>query len=183
MGEAKRREQLGTTRQVHFTRWELLDVINFLVPLAPQPGQPPPPAPKKKLDRDGRRALRSALDQLGIRELWYKAKSGPIMPGEVPEWQVREVTVDAINVLLGTFKAELDDHGDYRDLMNIGEIEDRLEDAKSGDYVLPPEPKPAKPPGEQAFAEPAVEVPAPAPPADEQAAPVPEAEPAVAAAE
>lgn len=135
MGEAKRRQdELGLTRKILFTRYELMDVIAFLVPQYP-PDDPRATAPQKKINRDMRRPLREALRQLKVLDIWHQARKGPIMPQQIPDKRVCELTVDAINTLLTLFNVEMD----YRDTLNIGEIEDRLEDAKSGEYVLPPE--------------------------------------------
>lgn len=139
MGEAKRREDLGPTRKIQFTRYELMDVISFLVPQY-APNDPRATAAQKKINRDTRKPLRSALSQLGVLEIWHRARSGPVAPTEIPEVQVRELTVDAINTLLTCFNVEMD----YRDMLNVGEIEDRLEDAKAGLYELP-EQAPAAP--------------------------------------
>lgn len=154
MGEAKRRENLGLTRRIFLENYELTDLIVFLV------GDPNRPAANpKKMDRDKRRALRSALDQFGILDLWRDARrgGGAIRPELMPAAKTREVSVDAINTLLTHLKDEMD----ARDMMNIGEIEDRLEDAKDGLYEPPPDP-PAPAPALEAVPEP--------PPAAEPAA-------------
>jgi hypothetical protein len=133
MGEAKRREDLGPTRQIRFEGYELMDVITFLVPQYP-PDDPRATAAQKKIGRDMRRPLRSALEQLGILDIWHIARKRALQPGELKAAKVCTLTVDAINTLLTLFNVEMD----YRDTLNVGEIEDRLEDAKAGIYVLPP---------------------------------------------
>lgn len=160
MGEAKRRQdELGLTRKIRFMRHELMDIIAFLVPQY-GPDDPRATVPQKKINRDARRPLRQALDQLKVLDIWHRARKGPVQSAEIPDTRVCELTVEAINTLLSLFNVDMD----YRDMLNIGEIEDRLEDAKAGIYVMPEEPAPPAPPASAAADVPTEATEAPADP-------------------
>jgi hypothetical protein len=124
MGEAKRREQLGPTRSVRVSKYELTDLVNFV---AGPPGEQGP-----KIDQVARRRLRSALRQVGALEMWDLARRGLLTPdyiAKIPETTVKVLTVDAINELLSKIALM-----DNRTSLNLGDFEERLEDAKRGSY-------------------------------------------------
>lgn len=126
MGEAKRREDLGPTRKIRVSKEELADLVNYLAG--------PPDHEGKKIDRDARRAMRSALEQIGVLDLWRRARKGPMTKADqdlLPNGQIRELTVDAISTLLANLKDM-----DVRTALNLGDLEERLEDARAGTYVI-----------------------------------------------
>lgn len=133
MGDAKRKlDELGTTRKIHFDGRELTDLLNWLLADATKVDK------AKKMPTAQRRSFRSALRQMGILDIYKDAKRGVLQPGDLPKSGVKTMTVDAIDVM-GTFFSAFE--FDYRELLDIGEIEERLADAKAGIYELPAEDK------------------------------------------
>lgn len=128
MGEAKRRRDLGPTRKIRFEGYELFDLVQYLVTNAAKPEA------TKVADRKQRLAFRIALDQLDILDIWHRVKvsGGQMLPEDMPKGGVKELTVDNIETLLTILSGPMD----FRDTLNIGGIEEKLEDAKHGLYVL-----------------------------------------------
>lgn len=127
MGDAKRRRDLGPTRRIRFEGYELFDLVQYLVTNAAKPDA-------TKMDRKQRLAFRSALDQMDVLDTWHKVKvnNGQMLPEDMPKGGVKEMTVDAIETMLTALSAPMD----FRDTLNLGSIEEKLEDAKVGIYVL-----------------------------------------------
>lgn len=137
MGDAKRRlDELGTTREIHFDGRELTDLLNWLLTDARKERDK-----SRKLSVDKRRAFRSALRQMGILEIYQRARKGTLKPGETPEGGVKTMTVDAIDTMLAHLAVEMD----HAETLDIGELEERMQDAKAGVYEPPPADAPAAP--------------------------------------
>lgn len=133
MGEAKEKarklDELGPTRVIHFEGRELTALFNWMFADAAKKDK------ARKLASDKRRAFRSALRQMGLLKIWEGIRSGKIKNGEVPKGGRVTLTTDAIDTLLEQLKVEMD----YSETFEVGEIEERLLDAKAGLYELPPE--------------------------------------------
>lgn len=146
MGEAKNRlDALGPTRRLRVERADLMNLITHFVQ----------PDDRGKLqvvgDRMKRRAVNSAMDQLGVLAVWRKARKGagsltPEVIESIPLVAIRPLSVDAIQTIQGMLAGPLD----IRDSLNLADFEDMLDDALAGLFD----------PGED-----------PAPPADETTAP------------
>lgn len=166
MGEAKNRlDSLGPTRRLRIERADLFNLItNFI-----QPGQDG--KPRMVGDRVKRRPFNSAMGQLGVLDVWRRARAGSgtldrDVIAATPEVQFKDVSVDAIRTLQEVLGVQLD----VRDSLNLADFEDMLDGALAGTY------DPEEPPAPALTSVPPETDPAPAPedptpPPDEAPAP------------
>ena len=139
MGEAKRREMLGLTRQIVVTRSDLFYLLEILM----TPGQNG--KLKEPGDKTKRKAFMSAMRQVGLAKVWkfVQQSETPVtterqLEKAFPDSEVREITVDALRVLQEQFV----DTMNVRAVLNLADFEEMLDQALDGTFVVPKEEEP-----------------------------------------
>lgn len=142
MGEANRRRDLGLTREIEVRLEDVCDLVRFLTELTQKTDKDGNPVgqPRAKLTagRLDRLALKRALDALGAMDIYNMARKPGGLPvkelEKLPKRQRRTLTVEQIDLLL----ARLEGERDMSSSLNLVQLEQDLEDAKHGNYDLPP---------------------------------------------
>jgi hypothetical protein len=116
---------------MHVERWELQDVLNYLVtPVQTQGGS----YARGTKTRDERKSLKSALTQLGLYQMWKASQSGSATTFQLPVVAMCDMSEEAVNYLLGVMTDM-----NNRDSISLIDFEERLEELKLGYYEVPDE--------------------------------------------
>jgi hypothetical protein len=119
--------------EVEIWRAEKVALVNYLTAPAvlPNGGQ----TLRGQATRKDRQALRRALAQVGCLEVWKAATEGRNLDLLIPEVEVHTVNAESIDLLLDKLLLDMSN----AQSLNLGDLEDRLEDARAGRHEVPAE--------------------------------------------